>query len=150
MNKKKLERLTKKELIDLIVSENRQELSAPNDLYNEILENADSFRFEEVEYFLIATLDSGHKLIKLHTISQGSVNRTLVHPREVFRAAIKDNAVAIFAIHNHPGGSLKPSEDDLKITRRLKSAGEIIGIKVLDHLIISRNGYHSFLEHDIL
>jgi DNA repair protein RadC len=145
----KLERLSKKELIEMIVQEKRQRMTSPNDVYQEILENAKSYRFEDVEYFLVATLDGEHKLIDLHVISQGTVNRTLVHPREVYRAAIKDNSVAIIAIHNHPSGSLKPSDEDVNITRRLKSAGEIIGIKVLDHLIISKNGFFSFVEHDI-
>lgn len=89
------------------------------------------------EHFFVITLDSAHHPIKVHDISSGILNRTLVHPREVFRPALSDNAAAIIISHNHPSGGLEPSNDDCDITDRLKEASEIIGIPILDHLIIS-------------
>lgn len=100
----------------------------------------------DVEYFLIITFDGAHRVIKTHELSKGILNKTVVHPREVYRAAIKDNAAAIILIHNHPSNQLEPSYEDEQLTRRLSEAGEIIGIAVLDHLILGRDGYFSFVE----
>jgi DNA repair protein RadC len=99
------------------------------------------------EHFIVITLDGAHKPIKTHTVTKGLVNKTMIHPREVFRTAIKDNAVAILVAHNHPSGSLDPSREDIEITKRLQDAGELIGIPILDHLIIGKLGSYSFVEH---
>jgi len=88
------------------------------------------------EVFCIVTLNSKNKVIKEHMITMGILNSSLVHPREVFRQAITDNAAAIILAHNHPSGDPTPSSEDIKVTKQLVSAGEIIGIKVLDHVII--------------
>jgi DNA repair protein RadC len=76
----------------------------------------------------------------------GLINKTPVHPREVFAEAITDRASAIIIAHNHPSGTVEPGKEDLEITRQLKSAGKILGIRLLDHIIFNRNGYYSFLE----
>ena len=102
---------------------------------------------KEVEHFLVATLDGSHQVLKTYLVTKGLVNRTIVHPREVFRYAIKDNACAIIVSHNHPSGMLQPSPEDLEITRRLSDAGDILGISLLDHVIISRKGSYSLMEH---
>ena len=102
------------------------------------------------ERFLVATLNGAHEIIAVRLISVGLINRTVVHPREVFYPAIKDGAVSIVLGHNHPSGHLEPSPEDIEITTRLRDAGEILGIPVLDHLIISRNGYLSFVERGLL
>ena len=102
---------------------------------------------KEVEHFLVATLDGAHQVLKTYLVTKGLVNRTIVHPREVFRYAIKDNACAIIVSHNHPSGNLAPSPEDLEITRRLSDAGDILGISLLDHVIISRKGSYSLMEH---
>ncbi|VBB39921.1 DNA repair protein RadC (modular protein) [uncultured Spirochaetota bacterium] len=99
------------------------------------------------EHFLVLTLDGAHKPIRIHTVTKGLVNRTVIHPREVFRVAIKDNAVAIIVAHNHPSGNMEPSKEDIDITERLLSAGEIVGIPILDHMIIGKYGSYSFIEH---
>ena len=91
-------------------------------------------------------MNGSHEIIKVRTISKGLVNRTLVHPREVYRMAIKDNAAAIILTHNHPSGNPAPSIEDIEITNRMISAGKIIGIEVLDHVVIAKKGYYSFLE----
>jgi DNA repair protein RadC len=98
------------------------------------------------EYFLVITLDGGHGLIRVHEITKGIANKTLVHPREVFRPAIIDGACGVIIAHNHPSGDVKPSTEDHNVTRIMKQAGEIIGISVLDHIIVSKYGYYSFME----
>lgn len=101
---------------------------------------------KQVEYFTILTLNAASEVIKSHTITKGLLNHSLVHPREVFRSAIKDNAHSIIAIHNHPSGSHTPSSADLEVTTQLKNAGEIIGITLLDHLIITTGGVSSLRQ----
>lgn len=98
------------------------------------------------EHFLVLTLNGAHEVIRLRIISIGIMNRCLVHPREIFHAAIKDGSTAIILAHNHPSGQLEPSEEDKAITRRLVDAGQLLGIPVLDHLIITKSGFYSFLE----
>lgn len=88
------------------------------------------------EAFVIVSLNTKNHVIKRHLISLGTVNSSLVHPRECFRPAILDGAAAIILAHNHPSGNPTPSSEDIKITRQLISAGEIMGIKVLDHVVI--------------
>lgn len=102
---------------------------------------------ESVELFAVLTLDGAHQIIDLHVITRGSVNRTMVHPRDVFRAAITDNAVAVIVAHNHPSGNVTPSPEDTDITARLRRAGDSVGIPVLDHIVVSRYDYYSFAEH---
>jgi DNA repair protein RadC len=96
------------------------------------------------EYFAVLTLSCSHAPIKFHIVTIGLLNRTVVHPREIFRPAILDNAAAVIIGHNHPSGDVDPSTEDEEITERLKKAGEIIGIKVLDHLIVSKKCFYSF------
>lgn len=88
------------------------------------------------ECFTILTLNTKNRVIQKHLISLGTLNSSLVHPRETFRPAILDSAAAIILAHNHPSGDPTPSAEDLKITKQLIQAGEIMGIKVLDHVII--------------
>lgn len=102
------------------------------------------------ERFFAITLNGAHEIIKIHIVSIGLVNRTVVHPREVFITAIKDNATAIVVAHNHPSGHLDPSPEDREITDRLHNASEVLGLALLDHLIFSRAGYYSFVEHGLL
>ena len=102
------------------------------------------------EGFYVITLNGAHEVIHVRTITRGLVNRTVVHAREVFRTAISDNAVAVIIAHNHPSGNLDPSTDDDQITQRLVDAGQVVGIPVLDHVIVSRSGYFSYLENDRL
>lgn len=98
------------------------------------------------EEFLILTLDSANHLINTHQVTSGLVNQSPVHAREVFYHAIQDNAVSIMLAHNHPSGSLHPSPADLKTTQQLVRASQTMGIPVLDHLIISNQGYLSIRE----
>lgn len=105
-------------------------------------------RFHRVrkEHFLVLTLNGANEVIRLRIITIGIMNRCLVHPREVFHAAIKDGARAIILVHNHPSGHVEPSNEDKSITKQMVEAGELLGISVLDHLIVAKTEFYSFLE----
>jgi len=98
------------------------------------------------EHFMILHLDTRNKVIKDEIISVGTLNSSIVHPREVFKSAIKESANAIILVHNHPSGDPQPSEEDKAITDKLFSAGELLSIKVLDHVIIGKDQFYSFKE----
>ena len=102
------------------------------------------------EHFLCVSLNGAYEVIAVRTVSVGLVNKTQVHPREVFADPLTDRATAIIVAHNHPTGDLTPSKDDIAITRQLKSAGETLGIRLLDHIIFSHKGYYSLLENNEL
>ncbi len=99
------------------------------------------------EHFLCISLNGAYEVIAVRTVSVGLVNKTQVHPREVFADPLTDRATAIIVAHNHPTCNLQPSKDDIIITRQLKSSGETLGIRLLDHIIFSHKGYHSFKEN---
>jgi DNA repair protein RadC len=98
------------------------------------------------EKFLCALLDTKNRIFKENIISEGTLTSSPVHPREVFRDAIKEAAAAVLFVHNHPSGDPSPSRDDINITKRLVETGSVVGIKVLDHLIISDTKYLSLME----
>lgn len=98
-------------------------------------------RNKKREYFVCLTLDGVNRLIRKRTVSIGTLTSSLVHPREVFIGAIKDHAASIIVAHNHPSGSLEASEADREVTRRLKEAGEILGILLFDHIIIAKDAH---------
>ncbi len=99
------------------------------------------------EEFHVVCLDTKNQVLGTHRISVGTLDRSLVHPREVFRPAIKDAAKAVLLVHNHPSGDPTPSDDDLTLTSRLEEAGKTLGIQVLDHVVVARNGATSIREH---
>lgn len=104
------------------------------------------------EMFMCILLDAKNRLIseKKYTISEGTLTNSLIHPREAFKEAIKESAASVIFVHNHPSGDPEPSKDDIVITERLKSAGDIVGINVLDHVIIGDGRYVSLKEKGIL
>jgi DNA repair protein RadC len=106
--------------------------------------------YKKQEYFIVITLDGANHFIHKRVVFIGTLNQSIVHPREVFSDAITDRAASVILVHNHPSGNLNPSEDDLKTTSRLVEAGKILGIKVLDHVIVSKEGYFSFEEKELL
>jgi len=95
------------------------------------------------EYFLAVCLDTRNHLIKLAEISVGSLDGSLVHPREVFKEAISATACSVILVHNHPSGETEASEEDIRVTKRLAEVGELVGISVLDHIIIGNKSYAS-------
>ena len=102
------------------------------------------------EHFWVLGLNSRNIVIYIELVSLGTLNASLVHPREVFRFAIQKSVCSIILSHNHPGGEARPSEDDLKLTKRLTDAGEILGIEVLDHIIITENDFFSMKESELI
>lgn len=108
------------------------------------------FRDCRKEYFLTLLLDGKNRIIRRVQISEGSLNQSIVHPREVFTSAVKESAAAIILVHNHPTGDPTPSSEDIAITRRLREAGDIMGIKVLDHIIVGDGEFISFVERGML
>ena len=123
-----------------------RQIRTPEDIYQEIRHYAS----REQEHLIVIALNGAHEVIYTETVTIGLVNLTVVHPREVFSNAILNRASAIAVSHNHPSGCLDPSEEDKAITTRLIKAGRILGINVLDHVIISKDGYMSFREKGLI
>lgn len=101
------------------------------------------------ENFMVLCLNSKNKVTGINTVSIGSLNSSVVHPREVFKAAILSNAAAIIVAHNHPSGDTTPSKEDISLTKSLVEAGKVIGIPVLDHIVVG-DYYYSFKEHSLM
>ncbi|HEY4524044.1 MAG TPA: DNA repair protein RadC [Candidatus Paceibacterota bacterium] len=110
-------------------------LLSSEDVWNRL----EDIRGSKKEHFVVFYLDSRNQEIQREIISVGTLNESLVHPREVFEGAIKNNAAAIIIAHNHPSGNLEPSEADVEITKKLVSAGKILDIKIISHVIVSNN-----------
>jgi len=117
-------------------------IETPADLLPQIRHYAD----RKQEHFLCATINGANEVINIRVISIGLVDRSPVHPREVFAEALVDRASAVIVAHNHPAGSLEPSVAYIEVTRQLKAAGDILGVALLDHIIFNRIEYFSFLE----
>lgn len=129
-----------------IVSERKQPsypIKSPADAYRALFR----YRNKPVEHFFLISLSTAHEVIAVRIISIGTLDRAIIHPRDLFIEAIKDRSAAIIVAHLHPSGKTEPSEPDLELTRRLRQAGDLLGIPVLDHLVISRQGYWSMVEH---
>lgn len=102
------------------------------------------------EHFLALFLDSRNRIIKEETVSIGILNSSLIHARELFRPAVVEGAASLIIIHNHPSGSSKPSQEDQEITEKLVAVSKIFEIPIIDHIIIGRNEYFSFRDHELI
>ncbi len=102
------------------------------------------------EMFRCALLDTKNKIIRDEVVSIGSLTASIVHPRDTYKSAIRESAAAVIFIHNHPSGDIKPSQEDILLTRRLVQAGEVLGIQVLDHIIIGDGGHFSFRDNGLI
>ncbi len=114
-----------------------------NDVFNHYREHLGGLKKEE---FHVLLLDAKNRKIKDVRVSEGSLTSSLVHPREVFNPVIRESAAAVILIHNHPSGDPSPSQEDLHITRRLREVGEVMGVRVLDHVIVGKGKYISFVD----
>ncbi len=114
----------------------------------ELLRNG--FAIRDQEHYWVISLSSRNHVIAIDAVSVGIIDAALVHPRETFAMAIRRRAAKIIVCHNHPSGDCQPSEDDRLITKRLQTAGKIVGIPVMDHLIVSQNTYFSFYEQGLM
>lgn len=108
------------------------------------------FRDEVKERFLVVCLNSANKIIAYDTISVGNLNSSVVHPREIFKTALEQNAASIILLHNHPSGNPDPSNEDIAITKKLVESGKIMDIPVYDHIILAGNNYTSFVEKRLI
>ncbi len=116
----------------------------------EVWEQLKDVRNSKKEHFLVFFLNTQNQEIQREIISVGTLNASLIHPREVFEPAIKHLAAHVILAHNHPSGSLEPSNEDLAVTKRLCASGRLLGIEVLDHVIVTSGGHASFKEQNLL
>jgi len=117
---------------------------------NQIYELFADLRYETKEHFIALHLDGKNRIVCFDRVSVGSLNQSVVHPREVFKSAILSSAAAIILLHNHPSGDPTPSQEDMAITKRLSEVGDLIGIRILDHVIVGDGKYLSFAERGML
>jgi DNA repair protein RadC len=109
-----------------------------------------ALRDKKREMFLVVMLDARHRVLGEEIVSEGSLTSSIVHPREVFLPAVRESAGALVLVHNHPSGDPRPSDEDVAVTRRLVHAAELLGIRVLDHVIVGDGAYASFKEAGLL
>lgn len=122
-------------------------INSPSSIANTFMTE---MKFLQKEHFRVILLDTKNQIISVEEISIGTLNASIVHPRDVYKIAIKKNANSIVLMHNHPSGDPTPSREDINVTKRLDEVGKIMGIKVLDHIIIGDNRYISFKEEKII
>ena len=123
---------------------NRKPINSAKDVYDMFV---DEMRNYKKEVLKVVLLDTKNVPIKINEVSVGTLNSSLIHPREVFKEAIKESAYSIILVHNHPSGNPEPSKEDLDMTKLLIKAGEHLGVKVLDHVIIGKKNYWSWREN---
>ena len=127
-------------------TKSNKKINDSKDAYELLKEYAD----KKQEYFLSLTLDGAMNVINKRVVFIGTLTQSIIHPREVFADAIADRANSIIIAHNHPSGQLTPSGNDIEITKRLQEVGKLVGIELLDHIIISKNGFYSFAKEGML
>jgi len=116
----------------------------------DVLQLVDEYRGKQQEYFICISLNGAGEVLAKRVVSIGLLNHSLVHPREVFADVITDRAASIICVHNHPSGSLEPSSQDIAVTRQVQEAGNLLGIQLLDHIIITKTGFSSMKERGLL
>ncbi|MBF0565188.1 MAG: DNA repair protein RadC [Nitrospirae bacterium] len=125
----------------------KKKVSSPLDIIDYLKVSLGSLKDEQ---FMSLYLNSGNEIVALEVISEGTVNHAVVYPRKIFEIALKLKATAVILVHNHPGGSVKPSDQDIRLTKLLKSAADTLGIIIHDHLIVTGNSYLSFVETGLM
>ena len=127
--------------------ENGQPLRSSEDVFHHF---RDLLEKEKREFFYVVLLNNKNRKLRDVKISEGSLTAALVHPREVYNPVIRESAAAVIFVHNHPSGDPSPSAEDIEITRRLKEVGEVMGVRVLDHIVIGHDRYFSFSDKGML
>ncbi len=122
-------------------------ITHPSDISDYFINKMSHFKRE---HFNIVLLDNKNFILETYNVSIGSLNSAIVHPREVYKQAIRRSAASIILVHNHPSGDISPSKEDILITRRLVDCGKLLGIRVLDHIIIGKDDYYSFKQNNKL
>ena len=138
--------LASMELAKRYTIQNNRRITSAKDVYDELHQ----YRDKKQEHFLSITLDGASHIINSRVVFIGTLNQSIVHPREVFADAIADRAAGIIIAHNHPSGTLEASRADLQITQRLKEVSKLVGIELLDHVILTRGGFYSFADEGLL
>ena len=123
------------------------DITSPEDVFNYMMEE---MRYLEQEEFRIILLNIKNKVLGVETVFRGGLNSSIVHPREIFRLALRRSAASLILLHNHPSGDPTPSAEDISVTRRLVEAGEIMGVNILDHIIMGEGRFLSFREKGLL
>ena len=134
------------ELAKRYTSQGNRKIISAEFVYKELKD----FSTKQQEYFLVITLDGASHIINTRTVFIGTLNQSLVHPREVFADAIADRAAGIIIAHNHPSGTLAASRADIAVTQRLEEVSKLVGIELLDHVILSKHGFYSFSDEGLL
>jgi DNA repair protein RadC len=128
----------------------RPQIISASDAYEVLMTLWEEGKIDLLEQFKVLFLNRANRVLCLYNVSSGGITGTVADPRLIFTAALKVNSVALILAHNHPSGSLKPSRQDEELTQKIKGAGQLLDIKVLDHLIISSEGYYSFADEGLL
>lgn len=128
----------------------RPKINSSVDTHNILLESWDDSKIEFVEQFKVLLLNRANKVLGILDVSTGGVTGTVADPKVIFVAAIKANACAIIMAHNHPSGNLRPSQADIDLTRRMKEGGKLLEIQLLDHVIVTTEGYYSFADEGLV
>ena len=128
----------------------RPKIRLPEDAYHLLITHWDMNKIELVEEFKVMLLNRGKRVLGICTLTSGSVVQTIADPKQVFSVALKANATEIILVHNHPSGTLEPSVADQELTRKMKTAGEYLELRVIDHIIVSTEGYYSFAQEGLL
>jgi DNA repair protein RadC len=128
----------------------RPRIMSSRDAYDVFLENWDDTKLEFVEQFKVMLLNRANRVLGIFVVSTGSSTGTVADPKLIFAAAIKSNASGIILAHNHPSGNLNPSQADLDLTRKIKEGGKLLEIQLLDHVIVTNEGYYSFADEGLI
>jgi DNA repair protein RadC len=125
----------------------KQQIKTAEDVYHKYIEH---MQHQKQEHFIALYLDTKNRIITENIVTKGTLNASLIHPREIFKTAIKVSANSIILLHNHPSGDPSPSTEDEQVTKNLASVGELIGISILDHIIIGSQGFVSLKEKGVI
>ena len=128
-----------------LIKQNKKITEAKN-IYDELQE----YKTKKQEYFIVITLDGANHIIEERLVFIGTLNRSLIHPREIFADALTDRAASIIIAHNHPSGQLEASVEDLHVTQRIKESGKLLGVELLDHIIFTKDGFLSLADEGLL
>ena len=128
----------------------RPKVNASRDAYEILLKNWDGEKIELCEQFKVMLLNRANKAIGIFEVSSGSATGTVADPRLIFASALKANACGLIIAHNHPSGNMKPSQADIELTKKLREGGRFLEIQLLDHLIVTTEGYYSFADEGLL
>ncbi len=152
MNQTEWNKVAEVELIykSKVKASERPQITSFRDAFNVLLQTWDENKIEFVEQFKVLFLNKANRVLGVYEISTGGISGTVADPRIIFVAALKAICCAIIIGHNHPSGNLKPSRQDEVLTQKIKSAGEFLDIKLLDHVIVTNEGYYSFADEGLI